>query len=201
MSRRFFGLIRYKWYREQEERANSLETELEEIRGQFEEQDKESVRLRGIAEENIELAEDCLREKEEAERKFAEIQRVLSTRTERSMNLSSHELDVLSSYIPPPSQSPYIEKILYPRQGHSVPNYVARFLEKVAKCPYVSRVKYVENVGSVKKSRMERDNQYEIRIIYAHHDNFGSRIIIETTAKDDRQMDFVMDLLKRELKL
>ena len=211
MPKSLFGLIRYKWYRIMEGELRGVrgelevvEADLEKVRLELERERKgneaESQKLRGVAEESIEIAEQYLKEMEDTKNKYSEFERLLSAAIKDDAHFSPHEMIVLRSYVPPVCTRPYKEKLWYGASHSHMPKGFKAFMEKIAKCPYVSRVSFVKNIGSAKKSYIEHINGNSMDIIYAN-DNFGTKLTVNTMANNGKQSEFVADLLRRELKL
>lgn len=149
------------------------------------------------------LADSYLKDQKEAETKFSELQKILAKSVKSGVRLSKIEDKVIQDLIPPFCDTPPRDKIRLGNDSHRRPRGYEKFLEKISNCPYVSGIIYINTVshGTTKLVRNESENGNGHNLTAVYMNKSGLKFEVQTTATDDFQTHFVINLLKKELKL
>tara|TARA_Y100000034_G_C6865975_1_gene394675 strand:- start:656 stop:1369 length:714 start_codon:yes stop_codon:yes gene_type:complete len=138
-------------------------------------------------------------DKEATEKELIELQlkyEGIGTIDRKLSELSKDEIGVLLGYIPLKSDKSIKDKINY-KQNHSDPKNTKQFLKKVARCEYVDGIFLISQTRSIRKTsfnKISKENgTYVIRGVYFN--KFGKVFGINTTAKNEREANYVKDFL------
>ena len=221
MVKSFFGLtfLRTRNYEALQGRVNDLEVNLNQMRdsttylqSQLSEEEQRRLKAEDAERDALEIAQTYLLEKQRASLETNELRRALeNTAKSESDGFSNDELNILRKYIIPQASITLPKDKIKTGGYHDCPRGTNKFLERVAKCPYVSHVKRVRTTANgVKLTHMRKvgnndDNGstnnlgYKIAAVYVN--DTGVEVEITTTATSDVQLEFVYRLLRKELRL
>ena len=151
----------------------------------------------------VDIVEVYLGDKQQAEAQYKELSRILKETVKSGKRLSKIEnLVINEEIIPPVCSTPYKDKISY-ASDHVSPRGGERFVERIAECPYVSkvtRIKLIKNIRSDRLKKIENNGKYTLQAVFTDKTREDC-VEIMTTAKTEIQQDFIYRLLKREMKI
>ncbi len=209
---RYFGLYTESMLREQLDEQESLfEMQLDE-QNEFSmclyerlcEADKEIGRANQEIRDGEDIVNILYKDKEEAEGGLNDLQLLFDNQgilVRDFDELSDREKRVLLSYVPRGRSSKHPQFKIKDRKSHTDPNGYGTFLDRLSRCVYVEGIWGLRhNRKNAKKTSFNKiyreDGKWNIEGEYVG--DFGKFFRMITTARNEREARFVMDLLNNQ---
>ncbi len=200
----------FKWSFVNRQEYQSLLDEAEELKtnlGNSQDRVEELDKQKQIAVDEIEeyriLAESYFEDKKRIEEENSELLRILSGSLKSGIRLSKIDDKIIQNLIPPVCSKPYKEKQVLGCRSHHTTKGIERFITKLSTCPYISEVKRIKVIKSIKNCPIREvsdcSNGYRLKIVYKER-NHGVEFELTTTAKDNFQYNFIQKVIEEKIK-